>query len=67
MNTEQINVQSLQWFKSSYSGGEGGECVEIAPSPATVHIRDSKAPAHGMLTVRSSTWSAFLGLARRQG
>ena len=67
MNTERSENSSLRWFKSSYSGGAGGECVEIAPSLATIHIRDSKAPAHGMLTVRSSTWSAFLGLARRQG
>ncbi|MGQ4511824.1 DUF397 domain-containing protein [Streptomyces sp. DW26H14] len=65
MNTAQSEVRSLQWFKSSYSGGEGGECVEIAPALAAVHIRDSKTPAHGTLTVRPAAWSAFLGLARR--
>ncbi|MGM0352336.1 MULTISPECIES: DUF397 domain-containing protein [Streptomyces] len=67
MNTERSEVSTLRWFKSSYSGGAGGECVEIAPSLSTVHIRDSKAPAHDILTVRPSTWSAFLGLARRHG
>ncbi|MFD5648599.1 DUF397 domain-containing protein [Streptomyces sp. NPDC127039] len=65
MNTEQSETQSLQWFKSSHSGGEGGECIEVAPTPATIHIRDSKAPAHGSLTVHSTTWAAFLDLARR--
>ncbi|MFC9385245.1 DUF397 domain-containing protein [Streptomyces venezuelae] len=24
------NTESLAWFKSSYSGGEGGQCVEVA-------------------------------------
>ncbi|WP_151771267.1 DUF397 domain-containing protein [Streptomyces abyssomicinicus] len=65
MNTEQSRVQSITYFKSSYSGGEGGECVEVAPTPAIVHIRDSKAPARGTLTVRPCAWSAFLGLARQ--
>ncbi|MEU9579841.1 DUF397 domain-containing protein [Streptomyces chilikensis] len=65
MNTEQFHVQPLTWFKSSYSGGEGGECVEVAPTPAIIRIRDSKAPAHGTLTVRPHAWSAFLGLARQ--
>ncbi|WP_404957638.1 DUF397 domain-containing protein [Streptomyces sp. 147326] len=25
-----MNTTDLAWFKSSYSGGEGGECVEVA-------------------------------------
>ncbi|NKQ29297.1 DUF397 domain-containing protein, partial [Streptomyces galbus] len=37
---------ALQWFKSSYSGSEGGECVEVARSPQTVHVRDSKTAPH---------------------
>ncbi|MEU0447434.1 DUF397 domain-containing protein [Streptomyces tendae] len=65
MNTEQSEVPPLQWFKSSYSSGSGGECIEVAPTPATIHIRDSKAPAHGTLTVHSTTWAAFLDLARQ--
>ncbi|MFC8305101.1 DUF397 domain-containing protein [Streptomyces olivaceus] len=65
MNIERAQVQSLHWFKSSYSGGAGGECVEIAPTSATIHIRDSKAPAHGTLTVHATTWAAFLDLARQ--
>ncbi|MFD7064936.1 DUF397 domain-containing protein [Streptomyces sp. NPDC059906] len=65
MNTEQSEVPTLQWFKSSYSSGSGGECIEVAPTRATIHIRDSKAPAHGSLTVHSTTWAAFLDLARR--
>ena len=25
-----MNTESLQWFKSTYSGDEGGQCVEVA-------------------------------------
>lgn len=25
-----MNTAHLDWFKSSYSGGEGGECLEVA-------------------------------------
>ncbi|MCX5405355.1 DUF397 domain-containing protein [Streptomyces sp. NBC_00335] len=25
-----MNTTHLAWFKSSYSGGEGGECLEVA-------------------------------------
>lgn len=32
----------LTWFKSSYSTNDGPDCVEVAASPATVHVRDSK-------------------------
>ncbi|MFF8423336.1 DUF397 domain-containing protein [Streptomyces sp. NPDC015680] len=54
---------ALEWFKSSYSGSEGGECVEIAAHPAAIHIRDSKNPDGPMLTVAPTTWTAFAGFA----
>ncbi|MFD5649740.1 DUF397 domain-containing protein [Streptomyces sp. NPDC127039] len=50
---------ALEWFKSSYSGSEGGECVEVAQEPAAIHIRDSKAP-QGHVTVGPGAWAAFL-------
>ncbi|MFJ3666595.1 DUF397 domain-containing protein [Streptomyces sp. NPDC090106] len=57
---------ALQWFKSSYSSNEGGNCVEVSAGPATVRIRDSKNTGP-TLTVAPGCWSAFLGLARRGG
>ncbi|TLS41832.1 DUF397 domain-containing protein [Streptomyces montanus] len=54
----------LNWIKSSYSGGQGGECVEVAIAPTTIHIRDSKNPAAAALMVTPTTWSAFLQAAR---
>ncbi|MEU5902632.1 MULTISPECIES: DUF397 domain-containing protein [Streptomyces] len=54
----------LEWFKSSYSSSSNGEdCVEIATTPAHIHIRDSKTPHTPHLTLTPSTWSAFVTYA----
>ncbi|MYR19770.1 DUF397 domain-containing protein, partial [Streptomyces sp. SID6137] len=31
----------MNWFKSTYSSSGSGDCVEVATTPATIHIRDS--------------------------
>ncbi|MFG2958601.1 DUF397 domain-containing protein [Streptomyces sp. NPDC048291] len=51
---------ALTWFKSSYSGSQGGDCIEVATHPAAIHIRDSKTPDGPVLTVSPATWSEFL-------
>ncbi|MFJ8359929.1 DUF397 domain-containing protein [Streptomyces sp. NPDC093984] len=49
------------WRKSSYSGDQGGDCVEIADLPgATVAVRDSKNSSGPVLAFESSTFTAFL-------
>ncbi|MFI2199698.1 DUF397 domain-containing protein [Streptomyces sp. NPDC020192] len=53
----------LAWVKSSYSGGEGGECLEAAITPDSIHIRDSKAPTRAQLTIGASEWAAFVRFA----
>lgn len=53
----------LAWFKSSYSGNEGGACLEVAMEPSTISIRDSKAPARAQLAFRHSEWAAFVDFA----
>ncbi|MFF8939919.1 DUF397 domain-containing protein [Streptomyces paradoxus] len=55
----------LAWFKSSYSTGDGGECVEVALRPHIVHIRDSKDIARPGLAVEAMAWDAFVGFAGR--
>ncbi|GGS26729.1 hypothetical protein GCM10010269_76650 [Streptomyces humidus] len=56
-----MSAEALQWFKSTYSGSEGGECVEVATCPTAIHIRDSKnAPEDGpVFHVTPTTWAAF--------
>ncbi|MFF3934153.1 DUF397 domain-containing protein [Streptomyces hirsutus] len=53
----------LVWRKSTYSSGEGGECVEVAVADGVVHVRDSKQAAEGgpVLSAGSVAWSALLG------
>ncbi|WP_347943124.1 DUF397 domain-containing protein [Sphaerisporangium sp. TRM90804] len=54
-------MTELHWRKSSYSSGNGGDCVEIASFSAGVAVRDSKNPSGPVLTVSSGAWSAFVG------
>lgn len=49
-----------QWFKSSYSGGSGTECVEAAFAQPGVLVRDSKAPERPHLCVSMPAWASFL-------
>lgn len=63
----------IRWFKSSYSSSsEADSCVEVAldwdaaPTPATIHIRDSKQDNGPLLTVAPSTWTEFVSYAARR-
>ncbi|MET9483159.1 DUF397 domain-containing protein [Streptomyces sp. NPDC006638] len=49
----------LDWFKSSYSGSGGDNCVEVATRPDTVHVRDSKDTGVGRLTLSPTAWASF--------
>ncbi len=56
---------ALVWVKSSYSGAEGGQCVEVAAAPATVYARDSKDTTRAPLAVDPTAWAAFIEFAAR--
>ncbi|MET7715584.1 DUF397 domain-containing protein [Streptomyces sp. NPDC005407] len=56
-------VPESAWFKSTYSTGSGGECVEVAACPGTIHVRDSKDKAGPTLLVASEGWTAFVEFA----
>ncbi|MCP9956864.1 DUF397 domain-containing protein [Streptomyces sudanensis] len=58
-----MNTTGLTWFKSSYSGSSGDNCVEVAVHPDTVLVRDSKDTQRHPLTVSPDAWSAFTTLA----
>lgn len=55
-----LGLDGLAWFKSSYSAGNGGECVEVAVRPARVHVRDSKDTTRAALAVDPTAWTAFV-------
>ncbi|MFF0016211.1 DUF397 domain-containing protein [Streptomyces sp. NPDC005374] len=56
-------LDGLAWFKSSYSAGNGGECVEVAARPGKVHVRDSKDTTRTALAVQPTAWTAFVEFA----
>jgi hypothetical protein len=56
------HMTSDRWRTSSYSGGNGGECVQVTATCSTgrVLIRDSKNPSGPVLTLTSAEWSRFM-------
>lgn len=55
---------ALDWFKSSYSdSSSGNDCVEVATTPAAVHVRDSKNLQGPRLGVSPTAWASFLAYA----
>jgi Domain of unknown function (DUF397) len=51
--------RALIWRKSSYSGNNGGQCVEIA-TRGVVLVRDSKDPHGAVLKVAPEMWQEFI-------
>jgi Domain of unknown function (DUF397) len=54
-------TSDLAWFKSSYSDGpDGDSCVELAVTPGTVHVRDSKNVEGPRLGIARKSWVGFV-------
>ncbi|RMB85493.1 DUF397 domain-containing protein [Streptomyces shenzhenensis] len=53
-------LSTVTWHKASYSGSNGGQCVEVANLTALVAVRDSKYPEAGRVAVAPQAWGAFL-------
>lgn len=56
----------LDWKRSSYCGGGGNNCVEVAVSDADIAIRDSVFP-HRTFTVGRRAFAAFVASTGRSG
>ena len=65
MNNAESSTRAsdLAWFKSSYSGAEGGDCVEVAAGTGVVHVRDSKGVSGPVIRMSREAWAGFVGLA----
>ncbi|MDH2424489.1 DUF397 domain-containing protein [Sphaerisporangium sp. TRM90804] len=56
------DLSRATWVKSSYSGGNGGNCVEIAWLGGDVTaVRDSKNPGGPVVRFGGAAWEAFRG------
>ncbi|MFJ8729996.1 DUF397 domain-containing protein [Streptomyces bauhiniae] len=60
----EYDLTNARWHKSSYSNGEGGDCVEVAAGvPGVVPVRDSKVSDGAVLIVGASAWAHFIDSA----
>ncbi|MGI5204071.1 DUF397 domain-containing protein [Spirillospora sp. CA-108201] len=50
----------MRWRKSSYTGANGGDCVELAELQQAITVRDSKDPDGPALTVPRRAWATLL-------
>jgi hypothetical protein len=58
-------LDGVIWRKSSYSGSNGGNCIEVADNlPGIVAVRDSKDPDGPALTLTPADWRAFVTSVR---
>ncbi|MFV2172380.1 DUF397 domain-containing protein [Actinomadura sp. LOL_016] len=59
-------MEQTHWRKASYSDAHGN-CVEVAPAPGGVMVRDSKVPA-ARLAFTSQAWADLMAdLKARHG
>ncbi|MFE6060109.1 DUF397 domain-containing protein [Streptomyces sp. NPDC056431] len=62
METNQ-NLAGARWRKSSYSGDNGGQCIEIADLTAHIAVRDSKNPEGPAFLATPAAFTAFVAAA----
>jgi len=54
-------VDDLGWRKSSYSGGNGGDCVEVGQAAGMIAVRDTKDYGQGQVQRFSAAdWRVFV-------
>ncbi|WP_446040545.1 DUF397 domain-containing protein [Streptomyces sp. SID1121] len=65
-----LDLTRAEWVKSTYSNGNGGGCVEWAPthraSTGLIPVRDSKNPTGPALLLTPAAWTHLVALAARQ-
>jgi len=55
---------ALNWRKSTRSGNNGGDCVEVADAARAVLVRDTKDRDGGALTFTAEAWRIFTDALR---
>ena len=54
-----MDVTGSAWRTSSYSGSNGGACVEVGKADLAVAVRDSKHPDSAQLAFTPASWKTF--------
>ena len=52
------------WRKSTYSGANGGQCIEAASDDGAVMVRDTTNRDGGTLAFGAEAWTAFVASLR---
>jgi hypothetical protein len=53
----EIDLSRAVWHKSTFSNGNGGNCVEVARNlPNVVAVRDTKNPDGPQLVISPAAW-----------
>ena len=55
---------SADWRKSTYSGNNGGQCVEVGTAVSVVVVRDTTDRAGAVLAVPAGAWRTLLAEVR---
>ena len=54
----------VDWRKSTFSGNNGGQCVEVATSQTGILVRDTANRTGTMLALPASAWRSLLAEVR---
>jgi hypothetical protein len=54
------DMSGVKWRKSSRSGANDSNCVEVAGLAGATAVRDSKDPSGPVLLFDQQTWAAFV-------
>jgi Domain of unknown function (DUF397) len=54
-----MDLTRAVWRKSSYSGNNGGACIEVTEAVGAIAVRDSKDPSGPVLVITRQGWDHF--------
>ncbi|PWU48061.1 DUF397 domain-containing protein [Micromonospora globispora] len=62
------DLTGARWRKGTRSGGNGGNCVEVADNlTGIIAVRDSKDVEGPVLCFEEHTWALFIGAVKGAG
>ncbi|MFJ3026785.1 DUF397 domain-containing protein [Streptomyces tendae] len=57
----EYDLSDARWRKSTYSNGDGGNCLEVADGvPGVIPVRDSKVTDGPVVVIGSAAWTEFV-------
>lgn len=61
-----MTTKIVCWRTSSFSGSQGGNCVEVAGHDGMILVRDTKDRGH-LQTFTPTAWRAFVATLQNRG